>query len=116
MSYIRTLSNPEGLYIWGTSSKERGECVSIAAKGKELVAMPRNVFRKLLLLWHDIYCNGLPDDDAVNTEKRVVFEGATLTLNDNWCWDLNYPTWPEPISMYEVTLMYIITQNDLKSE
>jgi hypothetical protein len=102
MSYIRCLSNPEGLYIWGNTSDQ----IMIAAKDYELVTMPKRAFVDILKKWIAAYGN---DEDRCNVKS-----GASLTLNKDHRWELFYKGWPRAIPMWETTLMYIVTQNTLE--
>jgi len=50
MSYIRCLSNPEGLYIWG--EEENKLAISIIKDGDLYVQyMPENIFESLIKRW-----------------------------------------------------------------
>jgi len=95
MSYIRSLSNPEGLYIFGD-----GRNIELIVKKEPIKLMPPQIFKSLMLKWLD---NDFDDDE-------LDFEGAKLKVekrNENFKWILSYADWQ--IEMWEVTLFYVAT-------
>lgn len=48
MSYIRSLSNPEGLYIWGDTN---GEAIILSGEPSIFRSMPNKLWDKLLETW-----------------------------------------------------------------
>jgi hypothetical protein len=53
MSYIRCLSNPEGLYIWGDVDGN-----TYVSKGADpLLSIPNGLWKKFLKKWHRHYEN-----------------------------------------------------------
>lgn len=103
MSYIRALSNPEGLYITGNTY---GQVEIMQALEDRL--MPRHVFEGLLKRWF------------TKEEEHAKYRGATITeLSskygiDAWKYELNYKNWDSPIRLWRVTLVYICTRNNFR--
>jgi len=91
MSYIRALSNPERLYIFGNRRKQ----IEIYANSdNEGQRMPESVFRGLLMKWLD-------------ERQAVSFRGAHLIETIDFKWNLQYKSWKKPIKLWQVTLFYI---------
>ena len=94
MSYIRPLSNPEGLYILC-----EGHSVHVICQeqlGPEGFYMPVDVFHGILERWIEDGC----------CEEEIEFQGARLCENcGNWKWELSFQG--NSVRMYEVTLFYI---------
>lgn len=100
MSYIRCLSNPESLYIWGETN-----CVQIACGQKDLLQMPTRTFHGLLKKFESF------------EEQDVKYGDATLfykKIGKNFKWEMNYKTWKQPIRLWDVTLKYIVFTNSFK--
>jgi hypothetical protein len=93
MSYIRSTSNPEGLYIWG--ERDGRVCISIERK---LLSIPRHVFRGLLKRWRNA------DLDAV-----TQYRGASMRITKDCKFEFRYDGWKKgtKIVAYEVTWAYI---------
>lgn len=93
MSYIRSTSNPEGLYIWG----ERGGRVQIAV-GNDLLSIPRHVFRGLLKRWRN-----------ADLDDVTQYRGASMRVTKDFRFELRYDGWKKgkKITAYEVTWAYI---------
>lgn len=105
MSYIRCLSNPECLYIWGESDGK----VTIANGHNSVLRMPAITFHGLLKKWYkQEYDTPESDDDEFGT---VTYKDALLTQTKDWKWALDYKGWERDIVLWEVTLVYICTQN-----
>lgn len=102
MSYIRSVSNPERLYIWGGS---RG-IVEIAVGSNDLLHIPRHVFRGILRRWYQ------RQDDITK------YRGATMTQTKDFKYELTYKDWTrdEKVKAFDVTWMYIVTQNQINTD
>jgi len=101
MSYIRCLSNPEGLYVTGG---REGVCWSAGVVDGEQVShtMPANVFTGLMKAWA---MSGQQDDEPVEY-KGAKLEAITKgKKSERWKWCLSYKRWS--LVMYTVTLAYI---------
>jgi hypothetical protein len=88
MSYMRCLSNPEGLYI-----VHCGGPIEIFSSGKEW-RIPRHIFHGLFLRWQ-------------KNHGPVKYRGASLSETPDFRWSLNYKGWTEPIVMWKVTTAYV---------
>lgn len=106
MSYIRSTSNPEKLYIWG----EGDGSVAITEGHEDILQMPTNIFHELLKRWYNQEF-GLDDTDDLEVVK---YKGASLELTKDFRWRLDYKTWERSILLFETTLVYICTQNDFR--
>ena len=101
MSYIRPLSNPEGLYILCDGHGIHVICQE--QLGPEGFYMPVDVFHGILERW--------VEDDCC--EEEIEFQGARLchlgiclgNESGNWKWELSFQG--NSVRMYEVTLFYI---------
>ena len=118
MSYIRCLSNPEGLYIYGSS---RGK-IEIATGNCEVCSIPRHIFNGIMLRWLNSRSNVSYRGahlEEVHIE-RLDSNGKKIPLDDFWAklsggegdvferiyqWRLTYKGWS--VYMWEVTLFYI---------
>ena len=99
MSYIRSTSNPEGLYIFGSHSGQ----IELVVGENLMPSMPRHVFEGVLRRWF------INEDDA-------AYRGAMM----RWRLDpnigeqvaLSYNRWEnhQVVEAYPVTWMYICTQ------
>lgn len=102
MSYIRCLSNPEGLYLIGT--------------------MPDSAGREMNFMWgggmHSV--NAHKRDFYYLMEKFMQDEGGSLnvgegwrrgelrlTLRNDWRWDLTFTHTGDTLTLWQVTLEYI---------
>ena len=99
MSYIRSLSNPEGLYIWGETRD-----VMIACNG-ELYSMPTDVFHQLLGRWKRYMGTRPVKYMGGRLEEVKVRKGANNKDSYDYKWRLSYNDWH--IDMWTVTLHYI---------
>ena len=97
VSYIRSTSNPEGLYIWHDMS---GPVFIVSGRIRREHKLPVEAFEGIMRRWgRDPF---LYDDDGAG------FKGATMTLNKrNWKWQLNYPGWKKPVECYQVTWEHV---------
>jgi hypothetical protein len=107
VSYIRCLSNPEGLYIWDIWGEKSGRvAITTITDGGHLIKyMPRHVFHNLMRRWRD----GKYHDESIR------YRGGSLVLDPDskyGKWDLFYKGWDRPVKCWEVTWMYVATQND----
>ncbi len=104
MSYIRCLSNPEGLYII-----HDGTHIEIMCKG-DIKTLPASAFEGVMRRYLD--------EQLCEAGDAVAFEGARLeymiTESDDWKWIFSYQgkdghgvdqDWR--IEMWKVTLEYI---------
>ncbi len=94
MSYIRSLSNPEGLYIIASMQGR----VEIMGQEDGILSLPRHVFETILANWYDRDC---PDE--------IRYKGAWILVGDNlnhFRWRFGYKDlWN--LDLYDVTLHYI---------
>lgn len=111
MSYIRSLSNPEGLYIIASISKK---AEFFLPNKVEALHMPLEVFEGLLKKYVSQEC------EPASSEGNEIYlhEGASLKFlappeqvaaygrssGADWKWFLHYEGWEQPIEMWEVTL------------
>ncbi len=99
MSYIRALSNPEGLYIWGD---EQGAAICLEGN---IQYMPIPVFETLLKRWW-------ANHDGFTDREEIKYQGAALTYETGvWKWVLSYKDWEREIDLYETTLVYLCVEN-----
>lgn len=101
MSYIRCLSNPEGLYIFGN-----GRTLEIHSKGDPKYLAP-SILNQLLKNW-------LIDEGEANA---YAFEETTLTfekVGEDFKWRLNHPSWKDPLDLWETTLYYLAKNNEYR--
>jgi hypothetical protein len=101
MSYIRSTSNPEGLYIWSD-----GNTVEIAnPKMNETYQIPKDIFNGLILKYRkkqdECKFKGATIRDVWELENNVNLPKIELAYND-W-----------KITMWEVTWYYIIYSNKI---
>lgn len=103
MSYIRSTSNPENLYIWGDGK------TTFFSKGRKdgptpVYHMPRNVFHGLIRKWHRQYHD---------TTRHKGAEVKEVWIKDNGVNELkvqlSYDDWS--ITMWAVTWEYIAYTN-----
>jgi hypothetical protein len=98
MSYIRSISNPEGLYIWGD-----GEMANITTKDsfRTYMRVPMDIIDGLILKYHR---SNLPDVCSYKGCKisEIMIDGA-LKMK------LEYADWS--IFMWDVTWTYIVYTN-----
>ncbi len=94
MSYIRCLSNPEGLYIIASMQGR----VEIMGREGGILSLPRHVFETIMANWHDRWW---PDE--------IRYKGAWILTGDNtndFKWRFGYKDeWS--IDMFDVTIDYI---------
>lgn len=102
MSYIRCLSNPEALYIWGDGDGK----VSISVAAEPILRMPTLTFHGLLRKFQE---------NDIDADEVVTFKGATFTLEPTFRWALTYKDWgKKKIVLWETTVWYLITQNNFR--
>ena len=108
MSYIRSTSNPEELYIWGDENN-----INIT-KGSDIIGqIPNNIFDGLILKcyksWQDIIIYKKARIEQVfienNTKPKIL---NTFTQGD-FKIKLSYENWE--LLMWEVTWDYIVYTN-----
>jgi len=113
MSYIRYLSNPEGLYIWGD-----GKNVNFTlASEKEILTMPQKTFDKLIKKYIKSYGDDISYRGASIKEVFVKnnkmnpkpFWKIVGKYDGNYQMRLSYKNWH--IDMWLVTWEYIINHN-----
>jgi hypothetical protein len=108
MSYIRCLSNPERLYIYGSFTKRKGRMDAYISLGTDHGRrMPIDTFNGLLKKWWK-------DGDLTDVDEVVRFRNATLTVTKDWRWAMNYPGWDKPAILWEVTLHYLCSTNNFR--
>lgn len=92
MSYIRSYSNPEGLYIYGDSHGMVHIC-------SEALSLPADVFNGILQMF---------------TERThgfdVEFKDARLRWNGER-YELSYPDWDTTLKMHYSTMYYLAHTN-----
>lgn len=96
MSYIRSTSNPEGLYIWGD-----GKTVTITKGPKTIGYIPTNIFHGLIKKYNQ---NFYPDECS--------YKGASIKevhIGKNFKVQLSYDNWK--VNMWDVTWHYIVSVN-----
>lgn len=111
MSYIRSTSNPEGLYIWGDDKN-----VNIVF-GKELIKyIPIKIFDGLLNKYNKSCGNGVKFKGASIKEtfisdgkKQTKLQKAFGVQSGNFKMRLSYGDWHK--DMWKVTWEYIAQHN-----
>lgn len=96
MSYIRSGSNPEGLYIWGD-----GEGKLFVAKDGNMKAIPKDDFHGIILAWWN------NDEDLT----ELTFGDAKMVQNPNtFKWTLHHKSWNNEFSVeaWDVTWHYLV--------
>lgn len=102
MSYIRSSSNPERLYIWGGSI--RG-IVEISERDNDLLHIPRHVFHGILRRWYK------------RQDNITKYRGATMTQTKDFKYELTYKTWnSRGIKAFDVTWTYIVVTNGIYAD
>jgi hypothetical protein len=117
MSYIRCLSNPEHLYIWGD---EKNANISVGKSNKdkkvrgELLLIPVKTFNMLLKKsggFRDVEYKGASIKEVFvrNDKKRTRFDKLLHTWPGEYQMRLSYKGWPKGcyIDMWSVTWHYI---------
>lgn len=113
MSYIRSLSNPEGLYVIHGIS---GKAEFFLNDPKRFLCMPAEIFNGLL----DKYVRQDAEEHSSEGNEVYLHQGASLKYLappeqmaafgrscEDWKWFLHYEDWQQPIEMWDVTLDYI---------
>jgi len=96
MSYIRSISNPEGLYIWGGT-----QGIEISVGSDPLLTIPRHIFRGVLKRWY-------------RYGENVSYRGARMSQTPDFKYQLEYKDWEgRSVKAYDVTWTYIVTQNHI---
>lgn len=95
MSYIRALSNPEGLYVIGNC---RGQ-VEFLGNG---LLMPRHVFHGLLERWF------------TGTQEDQRYRGGFIRETDDFKFRIGYKEQVCDVDLWKSTLTYLCTQNDFR--
>ena len=111
MSYIRGLSNPEGLFIWGDE-----ETVTVT-KGPEIIGhIPISIFNGLIRKYIRGYCEDCKYKGAEIKEVLVKNdievpdeEFGTNPATTNFKMKLSYGDWS--VIMWDVTWYYIARSN-----
>jgi hypothetical protein len=124
MSYIRCLTNPEGLYIIQVA----GGTIQFFLQDGEFVTMPGDDFEGILRKYvrsegeensiegYEVYKFGKATLKFLAPPEQLKFLGRTedsqklINPNNDWKWFLHYPDWEKPIEMWEVTLNYIASR------
>lgn len=99
MSYIRALSNPESLYIWGEGNGK----VAISVGQKSLVWMPRHVFHGILKRWYEY-------------QDVAKYRGASMKMifTAPFKIRLEYPKTGVYVECYEATWVYVCALNEYR--
>lgn len=95
MSYIRSISNPEGLYIFGSE-----EGVEIMRGSEMIGVIPTEVFTGLIKEYIDGFCENCEYKGASIKEKWILGHPKTVLSYNNF-----------NIIMWEVTWYYIASNN-----
>jgi hypothetical protein len=91
MSYIRSLGNPEGLYVIATMDGQ------VEFMGEGVSSLPRGVFDRLMVRW-----------SRNRWDPPVEYRGAKMTQSEDFShWTLTWKDWPKGITAWEVTWAYI---------
>ena len=98
MSYIRSISNPEGLYIVGT-----GENVEIYVKTDVVKYIPGDIFDGLIKKYID---NFYEDCEYKGASIQYVKRGKDFKI------EFSYSDWK--IYMWDVTWNYIVMSEEIK--
>ena len=102
MSYIRCLSNPESLYIWG----EFNGNVAICAGPDFLHSMPTPAFHGILKRWWANY-------RGCSEREVLQYQGAKFEyITPGFKWRLSYKDWDDHIDLYDSTLVYLYVMNE----
>ena len=88
MSYIRSTSNPEGLYIFGTEYD-----VEICVGSEDALHIPLEIFDKLIVAFIDGYCEDCEYCGATIKEDWIAGEFKCILAYDNWSVEMWYVTW-----------------------
>ena len=102
MSYIRSTSNPEGLYIWSN-----GKMTYISAGTNLNLTVPSDIWDRFLEK-----CLGL---DYWDDDKRE-YDGMTAEEILPGKIFISYPSWESPVEMYYTTWHYILHSNRRRYE
>ena len=102
MSYIRSTSNPEGMYIWSN-----GKTTHISVGTRPSLLVPHEVWNgfleKCLLLeyWED------EEREYKGLAAKEILPGKIF---------ISYPSWESPVEMYYTTWYYILHSNARRYE
>ena len=112
MSYIRSTSNPEALYIWGGKDK----VVNISCKEQPPFRMPTSVFNGLIRKFNRKYGHGfdlLLDEELIYRKAKLMM--VKRGVNFEVCLEYTGMVDGMPVEwkcfMWEVTWMYIALTN-----
>jgi hypothetical protein len=97
MSYIRSLSNPEALYVWADISGPVTFCVGNACKGEEVTlhSMPLEVFKRLgVLFW-----------DWGWMDEPIEYKGGFIRETSDFRLELGYKDWSTVL--WQVTVEHL---------
>lgn len=104
MSYIRCLSNPEGLYIIGTSE-------GVEIFGEKPIVMPAKDFNNLIKMYVKDRCNEDFQSGGIKlVYKRVPpFKDTVFGKMGNFKWVLTFKK--RRVEMWDVTWNHIVCNN-----
>lgn len=113
MSYIRCLSNPEKLYIWGGGD----DMIAITARDGFDEKMPIATFHGIMKRWW-------ANENGIGDRAILRYQGAMLAKTDDFRWRLSYEVphdvwkenvnledWSDDIILWDVTLTYLCVHN-----
>ncbi|MCZ6725364.1 MAG: hypothetical protein O6846_03955 [Thaumarchaeota archaeon] len=114
MSYIRSLSNPEKLYIWG----EEDDRLAISVGSNDTQYIPASTFHGIMRRWWANQFGNFGD------RTKLKYQGAILEQTQDFRWRLSYEVphdvwkenvnwedWSNDIVLWDVTLTYLCVHN-----
>jgi len=111
MSYIRSSSNPEGLYIWGGQ-----DSVEISVKGNDVWKIPYDVFNGLIKKFHrnfhDYPCKykGAQVEEVWVCDEQADQNDITSVIVNSRS-KIKFTYMDKYITMWDVTWEYIVNSN-----
>ena len=105
MSYLRSLSNPEGLYV--VDGRRKKGTIDFLRDG-EIYTMPKYIFDYLMCAWID-------GRESTHYRGASVFYGKDTESND-WKVFVTYNKWADKkipvLKMWEVTWSFIVHSHE----
>ena len=113
MSYIRSLSNPEKLYIWYGGD----DMITITAGPGFDEEMPIATFHGIMRRWW-------ANEHGISNRTKLKYQGAILEQTKDFRWRLSYEVphdvwkenvnlkdWSNDLVLWDVTLTYLCVHN-----